>query len=166
MLASRVNFSWYRNREKDFRTYYAQEDQLVFCKDISNLLHQLGEGEYDPSTWLLFIDSSKRSLKAVLLRNSNVIASIPHAHSTKLSEAYETLKLVLEKIKYHEHWWQICGDLKVIGLPLELQRGYTTCSCFLCEWDSRARDKHWETTLARKGATATGIQKCLECKSC
>jgi len=26
-----------------------------------------------------------------------------------------------------------------------LQRGYTKCPCFLCEWDSRARDKHWET---------------------
>ena len=118
MLASGVKFSWYRNREKEFRKYYAQEDQLVFCTDIRNLLHQLGQGEYDPSTWRLFIDSSKRSLKAVLLHNSNVLASIPLAHSTKLSESYETLKSVLEKIKYHEHEWQICGDLKVIGLLL------------------------------------------------
>ena len=30
MLASGLKFSWYRNREKDFRKYYAQEDQLVF----------------------------------------------------------------------------------------------------------------------------------------
>ena len=77
------------------------------------------EREYDPSIWCLFIYSSKRSLKAVLLHNSNVLASIPLAHSTKLSESYETLKLVLEKIKYHEHEWQICGDLKVIGLLLD-----------------------------------------------
>jgi hypothetical protein len=60
MLASGVKFSWYRNREKEFRKCYAQEDQLVFCTDIRNLLHQLGEREYDPSTWCLFIDSSKR----------------------------------------------------------------------------------------------------------
>jgi len=119
MLASGVKFSWYRNREKEFRKYFAQEDQLVFCTDIRNLLHQLEEGEYDPSNWRLFIDSSKRSLKAVLLHSSNVLASIPLAHSTKLSESYETLKLVLEKIKYHEHEWQICGDLKVIGLLLD-----------------------------------------------
>ena len=77
-----------------------------------------------------------------MLHNSNVLASIPLARSTKLSESYETLKLVLEKIKYHEHEWQICGDLKVIGLLLGLQRAR-----FLCEWDSRARDKHWETVL-------------------
>jgi len=107
MLASRVKFSLYRNREKEFRKYYAQEDQLVFCRDIRNLLHQLGQGEYYYSTWRLFIDSSKRSLKAVLLHNSNVLASVPLAHSTKLSESYETLRLVLEKIKYHEHEWQI-----------------------------------------------------------
>jgi hypothetical protein len=38
---------------------------------------------------------------------------------------YETLKLVLEKIKYHQHEWQIYGDSMVIGLLLEQQRGYT-----------------------------------------
>ena len=54
-----------------------------------------------------------------MLHNSNVLASIPLVHSTKLPESYETLKLVLEKIKYHEHEWQICGDLKVIGLLLD-----------------------------------------------
>jgi hypothetical protein len=112
------------------------------CTDIRNLLHQLGEKEYDPSTLRIFIDSSKRSLQAVLLHNSNVLASLPLAHSTKLSESYETLKLVLEKIKYHEREWQICGDLKVTGLLLGQQRGYTNFRCFLCEWDSRARDKH------------------------
>jgi hypothetical protein len=38
---------------------------------------------------------------------------------------YETLKLVLEKIKYHEHEWQKWGDMKVTGLLLGQQRGYT-----------------------------------------
>jgi hypothetical protein len=97
-MSSGVKFSWYRNLEKEFRKYYAQEDQLVFCTDIRNLLHQLGETEYDPSIWRLFIDYSKRSVKAVLLHNTNALASIPHAHSTKLSESYETLKLVLKKL--------------------------------------------------------------------
>jgi hypothetical protein len=65
MLASGVKFSWYRNCEKEFRRYYAQEDQLVFCMDIRNLLHKLGEREYtyDSSTWRLFIESSKISLR-------------------------------------------------------------------------------------------------------
>jgi hypothetical protein len=60
---------------------------------------------------------------AVLLHNSNVLAAIPLANSTKLSESYET-KLTLEKIKCHEHERQIRSDLKVIGLLLG-QRDYT-----------------------------------------
>jgi hypothetical protein len=60
MLASGVKFSWYRYREKEFWKYYAQEDQHVFFTDIRNLLRQLGETEYDPSTWRLFINSSRR----------------------------------------------------------------------------------------------------------
>jgi len=78
-----------------------------------------------------------------LLHNSNVLASTPFAHSTKLSESYETLKLKLENIKYHEHEWQIRGDLKVIGLLLGQQGGYIKFPFFLCEWESTARDKHW-----------------------
>jgi hypothetical protein len=30
MLASGIKFSWYMNRKKEFRKYYAQEDQLLF----------------------------------------------------------------------------------------------------------------------------------------
>jgi hypothetical protein len=142
MMASGVKFSCYRNCEKEFRKYYAQEDQLVFFTEVRNLLHQLGEKEYDPCKWSLFIDFSKRSPKAVLLHNSKILASIPRAHYTKLSESYETLNLVLEKIKYHEHECQICSDLKVTGLLLGQQRGYTKFPSFLCY---RARDKLWDT---------------------
>jgi hypothetical protein len=51
MLASGVKFSWYRNREKEFRKSYAQEDQIVICTDIRNLMHQLVEKEYGPGNW-------------------------------------------------------------------------------------------------------------------
>jgi hypothetical protein len=37
--------------------------------------------------------------------------------------------------------------LKVIGLLLGQQRGYTKYPCFLCEWDRRAKVKHWDTVL-------------------
>ena len=53
--------------------------------------------------WRLFIESSVRSLKAVLLHNGNTFASTPIAHLTKLKEEYETLEYVLDKIKYNEH---------------------------------------------------------------
>jgi len=51
------------------------------------------------------------------------------------------MKLLLEKIQYRKHNWNICGYLKVIAVLLGLQLGYTKFCYFLCEWDSRAR-KH------------------------
>jgi hypothetical protein len=92
------------------------EGQLVFCCDIPALIHQSGEETYDPNYWRLFIYSSKRSLKSVLLHNGNKFASIPVAHSIHLKETYENLQAVLEKIKYPEHEWSLCGDLKVSGI--------------------------------------------------
>ncbi|XP_025161583.1 uncharacterized protein LOC112590099 [Harpegnathos saltator] len=50
---------------------------------------------------------------------------------------------ILAKIKYNEHQWKICGDLKVIGLLIEMQSGFTKFCCFLCLWDSRAIDHHY-----------------------
>jgi len=52
------------------------------------------------------------------------------------------MKLLLNAIKYKNHQWQICGDLKVIAILLGMQQGYTKYCCFLCEWDSRARSLH------------------------
>ena len=51
---------------------------------------------YDANSWYLFVESSKRSLKSVLLHNKNEYASIPIGHSTTLKEKYETVKQVLE----------------------------------------------------------------------
>jgi hypothetical protein len=59
--------------------------------------------EYTVNEWRLFIDSSKRSVKAVLLHNGNNIVSLPIGHSVHLKESYENLELVLTKIGYTAH---------------------------------------------------------------
>jgi hypothetical protein len=51
--------------------------------------------------------------------------------------------VLLTSIQYEEHSWLICGDFKVIGIRLGQQAGYTKILCFLCEWDSQARQRHW-----------------------
>jgi hypothetical protein len=53
--------------------------------------------ELDPSQWRLFIDSSSRSLKAVLLHNGNLYPSIPVAHSVQMKEDYDNVKHLLGK---------------------------------------------------------------------
>ena len=98
---------------------------------------------YNAEEWHLFIDASKISLKAVLLHNGNKLPSIPVAHSVAMKETYENMRHILEAIKYENHCWHICGDLKVIGLLLGMQSGFTKYPCFLCLWDSRDTQHHY-----------------------
>ena len=104
---------------------------------------ELGIVHCEANSWRLFIDSSKRSLKFVLLHNTNEYTSIPIGHSTTLKEKYEPVKQVLECIKYNQHNWKICVDLKMVNFLLGQQSGYTKHPCFLCMWDSRDKANHW-----------------------
>lgn len=91
----------------------------------------------------MFIDSSKLSLKAVLLHIGNGKPSIPIAHAVNTKETYDTMVKLLKCIKYEEHDWKICSDLKVVAMLCGLQGGYTKYCCFLCKWDSRACEHHY-----------------------
>ncbi|ESO05799.1 hypothetical protein HELRODRAFT_171472 [Helobdella robusta] len=53
------------------------------------------------------------------------------------------MSLLLQKIRYCEYNWSIRCDLKVAAILTGLQAGYTKYCCFLCEWDSRDRIKHY-----------------------
>ena len=60
-----------------------------------------------------------------------------------MKETHDSMDQLLSALNYHDHGWLICGDLKVVGLVLELQGGYTKYPCFLCLWDSRADDQRY-----------------------
>lgn len=142
LLAPGTTFAWYRRREKQFVDFFTAEDKLVYCTNVKGLITEMG-ASYDPSDWRLFIDSSQRSLKAVLLHNGNVLASIPIAYSVEITETYDNMKRLLTSIKYDEHKWLICGDLKIVAILLGQQGGYMKYPCFLCLWDSRADAQHY-----------------------
>ena len=144
LLQPGTKVSFYRKRDADFVPLFSQEENIVFCNEIRRVLINLGITNYRPEDWRLFIDSSKRSLKCVLLHNGNFYGSIPIAHSTTLKEQYEAIKFVLQKITYNEHEWVICVDLKMVNILLGQQSGFTKYPCFLCLWDSRDRKQHWE----------------------
>ena len=61
--------------------------------------------EYNPEERRLFIDSSKLSLKAVLLHSGNTKPSIPVA----MKETYENMSVILKAVNYNEDGWEICG---------------------------------------------------------
>ena len=62
----RVTFAYFYTMSSD-----SDHPSLCYCTDIQSLFQEIGI-VYAASDWRLFIDSSKQSLKAVLLHNGNV----------------------------------------------------------------------------------------------
>ena len=110
----------------------------MFCNDVCSVMEFLGR-EFNPDQWRLFIDSSEVSFKLVLLHNGNIFPSFRLAHADNKEEMYESMRLLLGKIKYDEFKWNLCGDLKVVALLLGIQLEYTKYCYFLCEWFSLTR---------------------------
>ena len=115
LLQHRTKITIYRTRDKRFVSFFDDQFNFVLCKDIPGVLMKLGVTEYSPDDWRLFIGSSKRSLKCVLLHITNVYGSIPIGHSEALKEQFDAMKSVLHHIKYNDHQWLICVDLKMVN---------------------------------------------------
>jgi len=65
----------YRERHEDLVHFFKMERGLVACTDIDGLMETLNI-KHNPVDWQLFIDSSKMSLKTVLLHSGNTLPSI------------------------------------------------------------------------------------------
>ena len=81
VLDSGTKITFYRNRDGLLRFFFTMEDDFVFCNNIPGLLAEMGLSKYNSDEWRLFIDSSKRSLKYVLLHKGNKFACVPIGHS-------------------------------------------------------------------------------------
>ena len=159
LLAPLCKISKPRKGHVTFANFYAMssdsdDSSLFYCNDIQGLFQEI-DIAYSASDWHLFIDSSKRSLKAVLLHNGNVYPSIPIAHSVQMKEDRKSVKMLLELIQYNNHNWDVCRDFKMIAFLLGLQGGYAKHFCFLCLWNSRADEHHYlvKNWPARKDLT-------------
>ena len=102
LLESDVRISLFRDHQIELVQFFLMEGDLVYCHDIDGLMAAL-RITYDPNGWRLFIDSSKTSLKAVLLHNGNVLLSIPVGHAVHMKETYDNMKQLLRCIKYEQH---------------------------------------------------------------
>jgi len=76
-------------------------------------------------------------------------------HAANMKESYERMKLLLDKIKYDEFKWKLCGDLKVVSLLLGLQLGYTKYWCSFCELDRQDKKNHYVNKMLPKRASLT-----------
>lgn len=144
ILAPDVKVTGFRKRQEGLKQFFKVSNNNTFahCDNIPGLMESMNVA-YNPKEWRLFIDSSKRTLKAVLLHIDNAKNSVPVAVSTDTKETYNSMKLILEAVKYNEHQWKICADLKVITILSGLQCGYTKNMCFLCLWNSRYKGNQY-----------------------
>ena len=64
----------------------------------------------------------------ILIRNSNRLSSVLVANSVHLTETYNSLEQLLEKINYKQQQWTSCGELKVLCLYVAFNCWkYLTC---------------------------------------
>ena len=121
----------------EFFIYFDVIEDLCYCKDVEGLFSAVGI-DHNPTQWRIFIDSSTKSLKAVLLHNGNIYPPIPLAYSLQMKEDYENVKQLLIKINYAQFKWYVCGDFKMLGVLLGLRRVDTQntlafCACGIVE---------------------------------
>ena len=102
LLYADVVVTYYTKRNMDLSTVFRVDGLLCYCHNIKSLFEKLGEDRI-ANEWLLFLDSSKRSLKAVLLHNGNTKLSVPVSHSVHLKESYGSIEILLNVIKYSDY---------------------------------------------------------------
>ena len=123
-MSHTTKVSYFRNQGQAFVPFFTEENKFVYCH-ISGLVQKLGMPVYHPNDWGLFLDSSKHSLKCVLLHNGSVYTAVLIGHSVYLQEEHNDIKTAIDLLKYHEHNWTICVDLKMVNFLLGQQRGFT-----------------------------------------
>ncbi|KFM57282.1 hypothetical protein X975_22777, partial [Stegodyphus mimosarum] len=90
------------------------------------LMEKLRISTYIATQWQLFINSSKQSLKCVLLYNGNLFGAVLIGHSVCLWEdRYKDIKRVIYLLQYHIHQWIIYVELKTVCFLLGQHCGYT-----------------------------------------
>ncbi|XP_061428563.1 uncharacterized protein LOC133355213 [Lethenteron reissneri] len=68
---------------------------------------------------------------------------LPLAHSVHLKEDYNSIKTLLDALKYDEYGWEVIRDFKMLAFLMGLQGGFTKFICYLCLWDSRDTKAHY-----------------------
>ena len=131
LLDDGVRITSQRKRHRGFSTFFSFIDGFCYCHSVAGLFEAIGI-PCNTSDWRFFIDSSSRSLKAILLHNTNQWPSIPLAHSVHMKETYENVKILLSALKYTQYNWEVIGDFKMVAFLMGLQGDFTKFPCYLC----------------------------------
>jgi len=133
----------HRRRHEKYSLYFRLKDSFCYCFDIHRLFTAMNI-DYITKDWVLFLDSSTTSMKALLMHIEKKYPSIPIGYGVKMKENYDNIKLLLDSIDYKTHKWHVCGDFKIISFLRGIQAGYPKYCCFICLWDSRNYNLHYQ----------------------
>ena len=114
-----------------------------FCPCITGLMDTLGPN-YVKDKSRLFLDSSKRSIKAFFLYHKSHCASVAVGHPMHLKERYKYLVLSLKIVSYVDHDWTTRSGLNVIYKIFGITGGCTKLPSFIHDWDG------WNKAASRK----------------
>ena len=51
--------------------------------------------------------------------------------------------MLLSDLRYDQYNWEVIGDFKMVAFLMGLQQGFTKFTCYLCLWDSRNTNFHY-----------------------
>ena len=72
-------------------SYFSMDGDHEYCNDVCGMMEDL-QLQHAPDQWRFFIDSSKLSLKAVLLHNVNNLPLISLSHAGHIKLPYATIQ--------------------------------------------------------------------------
>ena len=143
LLLPGVTVTYFRGRHKEIIHFFIKLINCAYMSDIPGFFKWLGlDLNQVQEQFRLFIDSSCRSLKAVLLHNGN-LPEIPVFYSTVMDEGYDSLKKILELLNFSKLKIPICADFKVINFLRDLKPGNCSFPCIFCTWNSRSEEDQY-----------------------
>lgn len=74
----------------------------------------------------------------------SVVEPVRRADDRNVTETYDNIGAILKLIQYEEYQWFICADLKIVAILMGLRQGYSKHQCFLCLWEGRKNDLHYD----------------------
>ena len=102
LLHLSVKVTAFRTRDQEFEQFSKPVGYFTYCKDTDGLMDAV-HVRHSPEQWRLFIDVSKTSLRAVLLRNGNKLPSIPMAYAPSTKETHTTMNNNLVEVDYKKY---------------------------------------------------------------
>ena len=118
--------------------FFTVEGTLVAWKDVDGLFKALNMSQCSGER-RLFIDSSKVSLKAVLLHNGNVLPSIPVAHQFGIKESDVSMKQLLQYMQWTHTSRKFVRTWKSLHVCLDCRSGTLNFLVFCVSGTAEAR---------------------------